>query len=317
MNIESINFDELKPHWDGNEISCLAPYGIDYPQFALKFPELTAAFCAAKAAGDFVASYYGMTCSFSEKSPKDVVSEIDIRSEQIIKGILLANDPKSEFISEENADGIRKLGKKRTWIIDPLDSSISFVKQAGGEYCSILIALAEEGIIKGSLVYFPITNEWFYAAKGQGAFKDGLPLFCSNQDIELRQSLIEINRYSNSKYDSSLVKRLESSLRGESGCLQVCSSIPHSGIAMRMLEGRVDAVIHDNQKLKVKQEIWDIAPIGLIVEEAGGVVLDLGSGKSYDLANPSPLVMSKSNKLAYELVGLGRKKTSHMIVINS
>ena len=97
-----------------------------------------------------------------------------------------------------------------------------------------------------------------------------------------------MNHYGDMANESATFKSIESIIRCAGGARLVTRMAPASGVAIRMLvEGsskrRLGACIHDNIPAKPKQCPWDIIPIKLIVEEAGGLYIDSHKGVSEDL----------------------------------
>ena len=162
-----------------------------------------------------------------------------------------------------------------------------------------MICLCNDKEAIASMVYRPFTDELFYAARGKGAFRNGKKITCP-ESSNLQSGYIEANRYSDAKYDSQDVATLVTALRHQ---IQVYTRPPASSYALEMCSERslIRAVIHDNIPTKVKQESWDILPIQLLIEEAGGVVCTL-NGENYDFASPSPLIMAQNITVAEEIL---------------
>lgn len=75
-------------------------------------------------------------------------------------------------LSEEGASipySERKLWKQ-FWMVDPLDGTKEFIKR-NGEF-TVNIALVEDGVPVLGVVYVPVQEQLFYAAKGSGAFSE-------------------------------------------------------------------------------------------------------------------------------------------------
>jgi myo-inositol-1(or 4)-monophosphatase len=150
-----------------------------------------------------------------------------------------------------------------------------------------------------------VTQEWFYAVKGKGAFTgNGKRLTASNSHL-LKESWVDMNQFGDSSLESEVFAKLRTSLRSKVGARLVTTHVPHSAIAMRILDGTtgLSAVIHDNNKQKVKQASWDVAAPKLIVEEAGGTILSL-RGEPYDIFSPEPFVIANSQELAEQIIQL-------------
>src|SRR3989344_5232229 len=124
-----------------------------------------------------------------------------------------------------------------------------------------------------------------------------------------------MNQYGDSSLETDIFARLRITLRSAQGAKLVTSQAPHSSIAMRMLDGtmRLAAVIHDNNPKKVKQECWDVAAVQLIVEEAGGVVVDFAANE-YDIFKAKPFIVASSLALAYEIIDAYKEGTIYKVI---
>src|SRR6476469_3820879 len=76
--------------------------------------------------------------------------------------------PDDGFLSEESPDDGTRFGKRRVWIIDPLDGTRDFLAQTG-DFC-VLVGLTIDGAPVLGVVYQPVKNELYFALRGGGAF---------------------------------------------------------------------------------------------------------------------------------------------------
>lgn len=106
----------------------------------------------------------------SRKGPADFVSAADTRTEKILVKELQKARPEIGFLLEEGGI-IEGEDPTKRWIIDPLDGTTNFLH--GIPHFAISIALESDGEIVAGMVYNPITDENFWAEKGQGAFLNG------------------------------------------------------------------------------------------------------------------------------------------------
>lgn len=265
---------------------------------------LSVAVRAANQAGIYIREGYYKTQQVEEKGHGDLVSQIDVMCDHVIQEAIRAAYPEDSIISEElNPD--TKPGQKRYWAIDPLDGTAAYVFRTSDDMPSVMIALCDEKGPLMSVVYFPMTDDLFYAIRGQGSFRGRKRLQC--RSIRLATAWVEMNQYSESKYESNEFKALRKFLRQPGGARLVTTSPPHSGVGVRIAEGdkKIAAVIHDNGSRWLKQGPWDVIPVALIIEEAGGVVMSL-KGKRYNAFQPEPFLIAGSKKLANEI--LNRQK---------
>ena len=103
----------------------------------------------------------------SSKAPGDFVSSADKRTEKILIEELQKANPEYGIISEE-AGIINKSYTQNRWIIDPIDGTLNFLN--GIPQFAISIGYEENGEIKCGVIFNPVTNEMYYAEKGNGAY---------------------------------------------------------------------------------------------------------------------------------------------------
>ena len=104
----------------------------------------------------------------SEKGPGDFVSHADIKAERTLRAELARTRPDYGFLGEEG--GETKGDGRNRWIVDPLDGTTNFLH--GVPHFAISIALEREKEIIAGVIYQPISDELFWAEKGNGAFID-------------------------------------------------------------------------------------------------------------------------------------------------
>ena len=198
-----------------------------------------------------------------EKGAGDFVSDADVKTEKILIETLSQDRPDYGFISEEIGTIPAKNDCPFTWIIDPIDGTTNFIHAI--PFFAISLALRHHDEITAAVLFNPITNELFYAEKGEGFF-----LMTPNGNKRLRVS---------GRRD------LQTSLVGLSGKMtspiaklsDKVASFRHFGATTLELAmvgaGQLDAVILENPP------VWDVATAALFIKEAGGVIAAV-SGKS-------------------------------------
>src|SRR6185369_2884343 len=103
----------------------------------------------------------------SQKGPSDFVSNADTKAERTIREELEKARPTFGFLMEESGE-TKGTDPDSRWIVDPLDGTTNFLHSV--PHFAISIALEQKGEIVAGLIYDPIKDETFYAAKGAGAF---------------------------------------------------------------------------------------------------------------------------------------------------
>ena len=115
----------------------------------------------------------------STKSPGDFVSKADIKAENIIIRELSSLHPKINIHAEETGN-IKNSDENIRWLIDPLDGTTNFIFSIPHFAISIALEKNDEIICGG--VYQPLTDEFYWAVKGKGAFCNNLRLRVSKKE---------------------------------------------------------------------------------------------------------------------------------------
>ncbi|HZX81913.1 MAG TPA: inositol monophosphatase family protein, partial [Reyranella sp.] len=137
---------------------------------AVRSATVTVMIRAAFAAAKFLKRDFGEVehLQISEKGPGDFVSHADIKAERTVRAELARTRPEYGFLGEEG--GETKGDGRNRWIVDPLDGTTNFLH--GVPHFAISIGLEREGEIIAGVIYQPISDELFWAEKGNGAFVD-------------------------------------------------------------------------------------------------------------------------------------------------
>ena len=193
------------------------------------------------------------------------------------------------ILSEEDANIPYALRSKWThfWLVDPLDGTKEFIKR-NGEF-TVNIALIENGVPLLGVVYAPVLDVCYYAARGQGAFvqRAAQPAKAIQAAAHTAGAAIRVvaSRSHGDARTSALLQKL-----GEHECISMGSSLKLCLVA--------EAAVHFYPRLGPTME-WDTAAAHAVVHEAGGVVCDLkGQPLRYnkeDMHNPEFLVLAKND----------------------
>src|SRR5580693_10279582 len=105
------------------------------------------------------------------KGASSPVSEADIAVNDLLEARLRSATPDYGWLSEESADDEKRLAKKLVWIVDPIDGTRGYL--AGREDWCVSVALVEDASPVLAAVFAPVSDEFFFAARGQGATLNG------------------------------------------------------------------------------------------------------------------------------------------------
>ncbi len=198
------------------------------------------------------------------KSDTSPLTQADLASNKIIVAGLKGLTPEFPIISEESDEidfEIRK-NHRYLWCVDPLDGTKEFVNK-NGEF-AINIALLEDGKPILGVVGLPAVNQVSWAVKGYGAFLEKDGMVCRLQCKEILRTQSSFNVVcSRSHLDKDTVAYAERF--GKVNWMPKGSSMKFVMIA----GGEADFY----PRLGPTME-WDTAAPHIIVEEAGGKVLD-------------------------------------------
>ncbi|MDE0498767.1 MAG: inositol monophosphatase family protein [Acidimicrobiaceae bacterium] len=121
----------------------------------------------------------------TKSSPTDVVTAVDIQSEEFIRGELLRRCPDSSIVGEELADEVG--GSGVGWIVDPIDGTVNFLYDL--PVFAVSIAATRDGTVVAGAVADVLRGEVFSAALGSGAGLDGAPIAAASSN-GLAQALV-------------------------------------------------------------------------------------------------------------------------------
>src|ERR1700753_207334 len=108
------------------------------------------------------------------KGASSPVSEADIAVNDLIENRLRSATPDYGWLSEESADDPARLGRPLVWIVDPIDGTRGYL--AGREDWCVSVALVDHAAPLLAAVCVPVSNEFFFAVRGQGATRNDVPL---------------------------------------------------------------------------------------------------------------------------------------------
>jgi myo-inositol-1(or 4)-monophosphatase len=206
---------------------------------------------AVREAGVLAQSLFRTELKNWTKGASSPVSEADIAVNDLLEARLRAATPDYGWLSEESVDDDARLGKRLVWIVDPIDGTRAYLAHRD-DWC-VSAALVEGASPILAAVYAPVTDEFFFAARGQGAtLNDRTVQATAGTELDFSRMAGPkplVQRLSASPDDITLHPRIGSL------ALRLC----------RVADGSLDAAFAGGQSRD-----WDLAAANLIVQEAGG-----------------------------------------------
>ena len=243
---------------------------------------LEAAVQIAREAGKVLREELDRPADIAYKGDFDLVTQADRRSEAVIVGRLQELFPQHSVAAEEGTG--KDTGYEYRWHVDPLDGTTNFAHRYPC-FC-VSMALARKDQLLVGVVYNPVYDELFCAARGEGATFNGKRIRCSKIS-EMKNSLLCTGfpnhkrlKHPNIYYYWDFTLRSHGVRRDGSAALDLAY----------VAAGRFDGFWEFGLKP------WDTAAGVVIVEEAGGTITDL-DGQPYVLGGKSILA---SNGLIHE-----------------
>jgi histidinol-phosphatase len=225
---------------------------------------------AATAGGAAAMIHFRAGVRVELKPDRSPVTAADRDAEDAILRVIRERFPGHAVLAEET--GAHAGDATSRWIVDPLDGTRGFSR--GGSFWGPLVALEHRGEIVAGAMALPALRETYWAARGRGAWMrtgtaaperlhvSGVPAW---EDATL--SLGEVHLLLQGEL-AEPVQRLATS----SATTRCYGDL--AGAAM-LLAGRAEAWIEAGVK------IWDLAPLRILVEEAGGRFTDLAGAPTH------------------------------------
>jgi myo-inositol-1(or 4)-monophosphatase len=129
---------------------------------------------AAVTAGIIAAGYFRRDLKTWTKELGAPVSEADVVLDKFLHSALTTARPDYGWLSEESVDTRERLGRRRAFIVDPIDGTRGFIR--GEDSWSVSLAVVEDGVPIAGVIYAPVRDEMYEASLGGGALLNGRPL---------------------------------------------------------------------------------------------------------------------------------------------
>ena len=215
----------------------------------------------ARRAGRLTLDWFRPSVEVEIKADGSPVTEADRAAELLLRRELAERHPGDAVVGEEM--GASGGGTGRTWFIDPIDGTQSFVR--GVPLFATLLALEDVHGPAAGVIYLPALDETVAAGRGRGCFLNGRPAEVSGRS-SLEGSVLCTSGYDLIPEDAAArLHRSPLTLRGWG------DAYGYALVAAGRVEAMYDPVVNP----------WDIAPMAVIVPEAGGVFTDCSGAPGF------------------------------------
>jgi histidinol-phosphatase len=218
---------------------------------------------AAEAGGAAAMRHFRTGVRVELKPDRTPVTAADREAEAAIVQVIRARFPGHAILGEETG---AHAGDGARWIVDPVDGTRGFTR--GGSFWGPLVALEAEGEVLAGAMALPPLGEVHWAARGLGAWR------ASGAGAPERLRVSAIADWAEATFSMGEPRVLLSPPLQEPvsalavGAAQTRCYGDLAGCAM-VLAGRAEAF------LEAGVQVWDLAPLKILVEEAGGRFTDL------------------------------------------
>jgi fructose-1,6-bisphosphatase/inositol monophosphatase family enzyme len=224
-------------------------------------------------AGRLIMDRYERVERVDYKSARDIVTEVDHLSEELIIAAIRERFPGDAILAEESGEHATRSGDAptsgtgRVWIIDPVDGTINYAN--GIPFFCVSLGLAVDGRPAVGVVLDPTRNELFAATAGGPATLNDRVIAASEKD-KLTDFVIQMSLSGRAAATRARAVRKE---------IRISRSMGSSALALAYVaNGRFDAFIQQGGMSN-----WDIAAAGLIAERSGATVTSIDGGPWFDI----------------------------------
>jgi myo-inositol-1(or 4)-monophosphatase len=226
----------------------------------------------AQQAGRLLRDRLGSRIAISLKGAINLVTDVDLASEQLIREAIATHYPKHQVLAEEG--GLVETSSDYRWIVDPLDGTSNYAH--GYPVFAVSIGLEYRGEMVLGVVYDPMREETFTAERGGGAALNNRPIRVSST-AELGSSMlstgfpydIKTSKLTNLDHWANFALRARALRRDGAAALDLCY----------LACGRFDGF------WELNLGPWDTAAGALIALEAGARVTDF-DGNTFSVYKP-------------------------------
>jgi len=225
---------------------------------------------AVEAASSAALAHFRRGVQVETKPDRTPVTIADRESEAAIVDIVRRTFPRHAVLGEETG---ATAGDETRWIVDPIDGTRGFTR--GGSFWGPLVGVEHHGEIVAGAMALPALGETYWAARGMGCWlsrggEAPAPLRVSGIR-DWADATLQLGEF-RFLFAPAMAER---AVRLASTCAQARCYGDLAGCAM-LLAGRAEAWIEAGVK------IWDLAPLQILVEEAGGTFTDFAGRRTVE-----------------------------------
>ncbi|MHC4975768.1 MAG: inositol monophosphatase family protein [Planctomycetota bacterium] len=210
---------------------------------------------ALKAGAQAAMHHFRKLEAVDRKADNSPVTIADKEAELAIAQVLSDAFPDDGILGEE--DGERAGTSGRRWIIDPIDGTRAYAR--GANHWGPLIALEENNRYLVGAAALPVRDEYYVASRGTGATHNSDPIRASDT-VEISECIASLG---------SLPRLLETT--AAHGVIAIARSSAYLYAGNDLEGGLMLARGEADCWLETGVQLWDIAALKVIIEEAGGV----------------------------------------------
>lgn len=216
----------------------------------------------ARTAGLLAAERFAAGTTASLKPDGTELTAADVEVERLIRALIAERFPGDRTYGEE--EGEAGSGSSRRWVIDPINGTTLFVRRI--PTFDLLLAIEVDGRPAVSVTHYPVTGMTYFAGVGEGAWR---------QDGDGRPERLEVSDRNRAR--GARVGLLNQWTWSESLMLVLHREVvlvPWVGLSTGVASGLADAAVIAGHPMGYQ----DMAPMPVLVTEAGGRVTDLAGG---------------------------------------
>jgi 3'(2'), 5'-bisphosphate nucleotidase len=231
--------------------------------------ELRLALRLAREAGARILEYYRSPVRVERKVDVDdytePVTEADRAANELIVQGISREFPEDGLLAEESVDTKRRLGKRRVWMIDPLDGTNGFIARDGD--FAVQIGLAVDGRSVLGVVYQPLPDLLYRAVQDEGTWIERAGFEPERAGVSKASEVTEMRLAASRSHRSPRMDRV---LRA----FGIKEEVRRGSVGVKVgliIEQLCDLYVH----LSPRTKQWDTCAPEIILHEAGGQLTDL------------------------------------------